>query len=133
MNDWKRVSKLTMEEIDDLCKKYSVLLPEDYRLSIGDINGGGLVSARVYVQGIGNVPYSRNITLADDKRGNAFSLFNIFDEGKRKYFPFGDVGNGDYFCFDINKNQVVLYCHETQETVFVCNTFTEFLKMIIDE
>ena len=133
MYNWRRVSKLTIEEVEYLCKKHTVVLPEDYRLSIGDINGGGLVSAHIYVQGIGNVAYSRNITLADDIRGNAFSLFDILDEGKRKYFPFGDVGNGDYFCFDLNNNQVVLYCHETQETIFVCNTFSEFLKMIIDE
>ena len=133
MNNWKRVSKLSKEEIDALCVKYSVSLPEDYRSSIGDINGGGLISSYVNVKGIGDVAYSRNITLVDDKRGNAFSLFNVLDEGSKKYFPFGDVGNGDYFCFDLKKNQVVLYSHETQETFFVCNTFTEFLKMIIDE
>ena len=133
MNNWKRVSKLTTEEIAYLCAKHSVALPEDYRLSIGEINEGGLISAHVYVQGIGNVSYSRNISLSDGKRGNAFSLFDVLDEGKRKYFPFGDVGNGDYFCFDINNHRVVLYCHEKQETFFVCNTFTELLEMIKDE
>jgi len=45
-------------------------------------------------------------------------------------FPFGSVGNGDYFCFDLEKNIVVLRMHETEEVVPVCDTFTQLLEKI---
>lgn len=58
-------------------------------------------------------------------------LIPLINNKKIRYFPFGSVGDGNYFCFDLDKNQVVLYIHELQMFKYVCNTFEKFLSMII--
>lgn len=40
------------------------------------------------------------------------------------YLRFASVGNGDYFCFDLESDTVVLYLHETQTTQYVCDSFS---------
>ena len=55
-------------------------------------------------------------------------LYKILDGGSKSYFPFGSVGNGDYMCFDLKKNnRVVLYINEIQKVYYLCDTFTQFI------
>ena len=130
MMDWKRISALSKEDIDGLCKKHSVSLPEDYCRTVGAINGGALASAHIDVENLGCVPYSRNVTLTDDARGNAFSLYEAIDNSSKKYFPFGSVGNGDYYCFDMRTQHVVYYQHETQKVYEICKSYSEFVALL---
>ena len=50
--------------------------------------------------------------------------------------PFAEFGTGDYYCFDYSKielngeSPVVLWSHETGETVFRCKNFEEFLEKL---
>ena len=131
--NWKRISTLSKEDIDQLCKKHNVKLPDDYCNIIGSINGGALASAHVDISNLGSVPYSRNVTLQDNAKGNAFSLYEAIDNSSRKYFPFGSVGNGDYFCFNMQTQHIVYYQHETQKAYDICETFSVFITLLKEE
>ena len=56
-----------------------------------------------------------------------------FNEGTIRFFPFGSVGNGDYFCFDLLNDTVILYLHETETALPICKTFSELLDMLCVE
>lgn len=58
-------------------------------------------------------------------------MFDILDCGSHKYFPFGSVGNGDYYCFDLKNQKVVLFEHESGKVYGICNTYTELIKGIV--
>ena len=82
---------------------------------------------------LGNVPYSRNVSLSEKAKVNAMLLYEQIKD--LNLFPFGSVGNGDYFCFDLSKEskeQIVLYQHETRAIWPVCRTFEEFLSLITE-
>lgn len=127
--NWKRLrNPLTYEEVKAIINSIHVNLPEDYCNLIGPINGGALVDTVCNVPGVGAVPYGSNISLSPNARTNALVLYEQFKENA--LFPFGNVGNGDYFCFDLNENIVVLYQHEKDKTVPICKSFAEFLDML---
>ena len=129
---WKSIKNpLSYDEIKDIAKLLNIPLPEDYCRIIGEINGGALVSAYCNVPKLGNVPYSRNVSLSKNAKVNAMLLYEQMKDSN--LFPFGSVGNGDYFCFDLLNNQVVLYQHETGAVWPVCKTFEEFLSRIIEQ
>lgn len=130
--NWKSIrNPLTYDEIKDIAKSLNISLPEDYCRIIGEINGGALVSAYCNVPKVGNVSYSRNVSLSKNAKVNAMLLYEQLKD--LNLFPFGSVGNGDYFCFDLAKDQVVLYQHETGAVWPVCKTFEEFLSRIIEQ
>lgn len=127
--NWKSIrNPLTYDEIKEMAKSLNISLPEDYCKIIGEINGGALVSAYCNVPRLGSVPYSRNVSLSKNAKVNAMLLYEQLKD--LNLFPFGSVGNGDYFCFDLLKKQVVLYQHETGAVWPVCKNFEEFLSRI---
>ena len=79
---------------------------------------------------MGEIAYSRNVSLNKEAKANIYDVFPIINGKGTRYFPFGNVGNGDYFCFDLKENMVVLYIHEKMEMTKVCNTFTQLMNMI---
>ena len=125
--EWLMVKrKLTREEIKSIISNMGLDLPADYMDCIGEINGGYLRDAHVHVAHFGNIPYTCNISLDKDAKG---SIFVLFDKNSG-YFPFASVGNGDYFAFDLKTKDIILQRHETNETIFICKSFTELLSMI---
>jgi hypothetical protein len=127
--NWKRLrDSLTYEEVKAITNSINVNLPEDYCKLIGPINGGALVDTVCNVPGVGAVSYGSNISLSPNARTNALVLYEQFKE--KALFPFGNVGNGDYFCFDLSENVIVLYQHENDKVVPVCKSFTVFLNLL---
>ena len=119
--------------IDSLEEELNIKLPSDYKTQIGPINGGALRNAYIKLPRLGEVPYSRNVSLHKDAKASIFDLIGIFNDGAIRLFPFANTGCGDYFCFDLLNNTVVLYLHEIQSTVYVCDTFTQLLEQLITE
>ena len=124
---------LSSADIQKLEQKLDVELPRDYAEQIGPINGAALKNARIIIPSLGEVPYCRNVPLHKDARAGIFDLVNIFNPGAITLFPFGAVGNGDYFCFDLSAGTVVLYLHELQTTMYVCDTFTQLLSLLVQD
>ncbi|MDO4650033.1 MAG: SMI1/KNR4 family protein [Eubacteriales bacterium] len=122
--------KLTYDEVQMIIKKLKIVLPQDYCEKIGEINGGALTDATCIVPNLGEVAYSRNLSLLENVNGNAIAIFKIMQEKQKNLFPFGSVGNGDYFCFDLLKQDVVLYMHEKDITIYVCKSYTELLSLL---
>ena len=129
--EWKSIRVLvTKEEVKQLEKDLAIQLPEDYKQKILSINGGALKNAYIDLPKLGKVPYSRNVSLS---KKSSFSIYDLCSRetiAKNQLFPFGTVGNGDYFCFDLKNHQVVLYLHETLKIMQVCKTYSELLSMI---
>ena len=114
-------------------QEFGIVLPDDYKTGITTINGGALSNAYIVVEPLGEVPYCRNVPLHREARGNIYDLFESINDGAVTLFPFGSVGNGDYFCFDFAASTVVLYLHEIQSTVDVCDTFTQLMDRLTEE
>lgn len=126
----KPLSSLQVKEVE---KELNIKLPDDYCEQIGKINGGALKNAYIVHPQLGTISYSRNVSLSKESKGNIFELYDTSSEEKRNFFPFGSVGNGDYFCFDLRNNQVVLWAHETDCRYYICDSYTQLLQMIRQE
>lgn len=124
---------LTDTQLVELEQELGIALPVDYLSRIGPINGGALRNTYVLMPGLGKVSYSRNVALHKGAKAGIFNLVHIFNSDKITLFPFAGVGNGDYFCFDLINNTVVLYLHEIQENRYVCDTFTQLMNKLICE
>ena len=119
-------------DLDRVEQELGIVLPDDYKTQIASINGGALPDAYTQVEPLGEIPYCRNVPLRREVRGNIYDLIECFNDGTVTLFPFGSVGNGDYFCFDLTSNSVVLYLHEVQSTTPVCDTFTQLLDRLTE-
>ena len=124
---------LNQSDVNRLEKELKIKLPKDYKEQIGPINGGALRNAYIELPRFGKVPYSRNVALHMGAKAGIYELFPIFIFEKIVLFPFASVGNGDYFCFDLETNKVVLYLHELQSTRYVCDSFTQLLNNLIED
>ena len=126
---WIDVKKeLSDLELMQLEQGLNIKLPKDYKKILGKINGGALKSASV-----GKVAFSRNVSLHREARFGVYDLIPIINETEVVFFPFASVGNGDYFCFDLKENVVVLYMHEVSEFKYVCDTYSQFLDMLVEK
>ena len=124
---------LRRSDVDSLEKELRIKLPDDYKEQIGPINGGALRDTYIVVPRLEKVPYSRNVALNKGARAGIYDLLPIFNNETITLFPFARVGNGDYFCFDLETNTVVLYLHELQSTRYVCDSFTQLMEYLIKE
>ena len=132
--NWLRIrTPLTSTDIMNVEKDFSISLPADYKSQIASINGGALRNAYIRLPKLGEVSYSRNVSLHKEAQTGIYKLIGIFNDGPVKLFPFASVGNGDYFCFDLATNTVVLYLHEIDKTIYVCDSFTQLLSNLISE
>lgn len=129
--EWIGIRKtLSQDEVKKILNDLGISLPKDYCKTIGSINGGALKSTVVSVPGLGEIPYARNLSLSTASKGNAIETYGIFQKQGKKLFPFGSVGNGDYYCFDLIKPGVVLYLHEKDETIKLCKSYTELISKL---
>lgn len=132
--DWLSIRlPLCRSDVDNMEKELNIVLPEDYKSQIGPLNGGALRNTYISLPVLGKVPYSRNVALHKGARAGIYDLFPIFNGEKIRLFPFASVGNGDYFCFDLEAKNVVLYLHELQSTRYVCDSFTQLMERLIEE
>ncbi len=130
---WLDVKKqLEDADLDALEKELQIKLPDEYRCRIKTTNGGALKSAYFPSEKYGNIAYSRNTNLSMDAKVDVVFLAKSINRKKIRYFPFGNVGNGDYFCLDLQNGKVVLYVHEEERFLDVCDSYTIFMKGLIE-
>lgn len=129
--NWLSIKKvLSDKELMELENELGITLPADYKDIIGEINGGALKNAVIQHPKVGTIAYSRNVSLNKEAKANIFELLPLFNDDIIRYFPFASVGNGDYYCFDLSNKQVVLYMHECDEYIHVCESFSQLLEML---
>lgn len=118
-----------MKDVDRLETDFGIKLPKDYKQQILSINGKSYANVYIPHKKLKEIPYSRNVSLNKRDRYNIYDIYGKVIEDTR-YFPFANTGSGNYFCFDLKKNQVVLWIHETDDIIYICDTFTKFQKMM---
>ena len=121
---------LTAEDFTVVEKVFNICLPADYKEIVKEINGGALPSAYVLIDGVGEVSYSRNVPLNKESKANIFDIGKYIMNNENGLFPISGDGFGNYFCLNFRNNTVVYWDHETDESFYVCDTFTELLTKI---
>ena len=131
--DWIDIKKkLEDADLDFIEKELKIQLPGEYRNMIKTINGGALKGAYYPSKKYGNIAYTRNTNLSSDAKTNIISLAKSINGEKIRYFPFGNVGNGDYFCLDLKRDKIVLYLHEEEAFIEVCESYMDFMQGLIE-
>lgn len=132
--NWIDVKKQIKDvDLDAIEKELQIRLPNDYRCRIKKINGGALKEAYYPSKEYGKIAYARNTNLSLDAKANAAFLAKKINKEEIRYFPFGSVGNGDYFCLNLQDNSVVLYVHEGENFLEVCDSYTDFMKRLVEK
>jgi len=130
--NWKYVSALKEGgEVDMMELKYHFRLPEDLKKCLEE-NNAGVPSKSTFDMGENTGMVFGGLLSFNDGDTDSFydyvSLFEKLDGKGLKMFPFALDPAGNFFCVEDNK--IVLYDHETDETMVICDTFTEFLDML---
>lgn len=103
--------------------KYGCFLPEDFKKFMNNYGGDALFGSCRF-------EYGENIVN---------NLLRIPGEMDFHLIPFGDVGNGDYYCFykygpECDEYYVGIWLHETQNFVILNSSFQGFLyKCALDD
>lgn len=129
---WKYVSPLKEgTEVEAAEMKYHFKLPEDLRVCLTKHNAG--------VPSLSTFDFGENkemvfgglLSFNKDDLDCFYDYVSLFEraDGKGlKMFPFALDPAGNFFC--VKDNKIVLYNHETDETIAICETFTQFLDML---
>lgn len=127
--NWKYTSILTNEDIKNVENKLNIIYPESYKEFIKYNNGGKPDKNRFTCEGDNSERIINYLIDLSDK--NNYSVVNLKDALPHKLVPFADDPFGNVICFSSDENyKIVFYHHETEEIVFVCNNFEEFLSKL---
>ena len=126
MNWYKPKRKLTEEDFQKIQNELHITFPEDFKHLMAPIHGARLRTAYVRVDGVGKVSYDRNIPLIQGEVANIYDIYGLIGN----LIPIAGTGFGDYFCYDPDTWKIVLYMHETNNVISVCDSFEELLNMI---
>ena len=130
--EWKYVSPLKEKtEVEVVEIKYHFELPDDLRKCLTEHNAG--------VPSLSTLDFGKNkgmvlgglLSFNKDDADSFYDYVDLFEQkdGKGlKMFPFALDPAGNFFC--VKDNKIVFYNHETDQTVMICETFTQFLNML---
>lgn len=131
---WKYVSPLREHsEVEALEIKYHYPLPNDLKDCIREHNAG-VPSPCLFDFGEnkGKV-FGGLLSYNTDDLDSVYDFVGLFqggDKSRLSMFPFGIDPAGNFLC--VKDNKIVFYDHETEKISPVCDTFTQFLKMLHD-
>ena len=125
--NWKYVIPLeNKEEIQEIEKKYSVLLPNDLKGCIEN-NNAGYPNKNIFDTEVSKEKIFKDlISYNSEDEENIYQFEELF---RMTLIPFGLDPSGNVLCLDDDK-KVILYLHETQEKEFVADNFSEFLNKL---
>lgn len=134
----KRVIGTTAAAINEEEKKLGESLPSDFVDWLLANNGLSIEGVHIYpIRDERDVRKTWESISYNLENGWAQWLQNFEDEeiDFENLLPFGDFGTGDYYCFDYSqpskeKPIIVHWSHETGETEFRANSFSEFKQKI---
>ena len=129
---WKYVSPLKDgTEVEILEIKYRFMLPDDLKECLAE-NNAGTPSLSTFDFGENKGMVFGGLLSFNEGDTDSFydyvSLFEKADGKGLKMFPFGLDPAGNFFC--LKDDKIVLYDHETDKSVKICNSFADFLEML---
>lgn len=104
-------------------------LPKDYINLIESLCKKTYALAYIEHPKLEDLDFSCFIPIDKSIKRNAYYIYEEIIKNPN-LFPFAENDFGDFYCFDLVNNHIVLWYHETKKTVNICNIFTEFLNMI---
>ena len=125
--NWKYVIPLeNKEEIQEIEKKYNVLLPNDLKECI-EKNNAGYPDKKIFDTEVSKEKIFKDlISYNREDEENIYQFEELF---RMNLIPFGLDPSGNVLCLNDDK-KVILYLHETQEKEFVTDNFSEFLNKL---
>ena len=130
MNEWKYVKTLKdVSSIDKFESEHGFSFPKDLKDILLKYNGGR--PPRKYFD-VGSEKDKEFKTLLSFNESDIETIYKCFplDSANKTLIPFASDPAGNYFV--LKDNAVCLWNHETDKTVFLAPTFTEFLQMLHD-
>lgn len=129
---WNFVTKLTDKNcINAFEQKYKFSLPNDLQECIKKNNGGVPEPYTLLIE-INNEKVFGGLlsfnVLDSENVYKIIDILDLFDGNHLKFLPFGIDPFGNYFC--LNNNKIYFYNHETENSIYICDTFTEFLAKL---
>lgn len=130
MNEWKYVKTLKdVSSIDKFESEHGFSFPKDLKDILLKYNGGR--PPRRYFD-VGSEKDKEFKTLLSFNESDIETIYKCYplDSADKTLIPFASDPAGNYFV--LKDNAVCLWNHETDKTVFLAPTFTEFLQMLHD-
>lgn len=130
MNEWKYVKTLKdVSSIDKFESEHGISFPKDLKDILLKYNGGR--PPRKYFD-VGSEKDKEFKTLLSFNESDIETIYKCYplDSADKTLIPFASDPAGNYFV--LKDNAVCLWNHETDKTVFLAPTFTEFLQMLHD-
>lgn len=130
--EWKYVSPLKEgTEVEVLELKYRFMLPDDLKECLAE-NNAGVPSLSTFDFGENKEMVFGGLLSFNEGDADSFydyvGLFEKQDGKSLRMFPFALDPAGNFFC--IEDGMIVLYNHETDESLKICRSFTDFLEML---
>lgn len=129
---WKYVSPLKEgTEVECLEIKYHYPLPEDLKKCIEKYNGGIPTPEVLDFSENKNKVFGGLLSFNEGEDDNIYDFVELFENKEKTgltMFPFGIDPAGNFYC--VKDKKIVFYNHETNQTVPICDTFTQFIKML---
>lgn len=129
---WKYVIPLKQKNIlETLEEEYCFPIPSDLKECITQNNGGSPAPFKFDLNERKGMIFGGLLSFNKDDDDSFFDIINIFQfygSGKTFMFPFGSDPFGNFFC--IQDGSVVFFDHETNNTIFISDSFTHFLNML---
>lgn len=130
MNEWKYVKTLKdVSSIDKFESEHGFSFPKDLKDILLKYNGGR--PTRKYFD-VGSEKDKEFKTLLSFNESDIETIYKCYplNSADKTLIPFASDPAGNYFV--LKDNAVCLWNHETDKTVFLAPTFTEFLQMLHD-
>lgn len=129
MGLFSSTKKSSLKDIEKIEKEFNISLPEEYKNQILDLLDVDYSGSYVSVPKLGKVTYRENLSL---NKKSKYSIYDIYGAAitDARYFPFAETEFGDFYCIDLKNDKIVLWQHETEKAVKICDSFNHLLKLI---
>lgn len=127
---WKYVKALKDKNaISVFEKENGITIPKDLR-SVIENNNGGRPSLKYY--DLKNEPDKEFKSLLSFNKEDVDNIYKFYplDSSDKSLVPFAIDSAGNFFV--LKNEKIGLWNHENDTVTIICNTFTDFLKMLHD-
>lgn len=121
--------KSSLKDIEKIENEFNISLPEEYKDQILELLDKDYSGSYISVPKLGKVTYRENLSLNKKSKYSVYDIYGITIQDTR-YFPFAETEFGDFYCIDLKNGKIVLWQHETEKTINICESFNHLLKLI---
>ena len=127
-NGWKYVKPLKdPKSIDKFESKHGIKFPKDLKEIFLKYNGGRPPKRYFDVGKEKDIEFK---TLLSFNKDDPENIYTSLDTSDNKLIPFASTPGGDFIC--LKSNKIYFWIQDTDKSVLIASTFTEFLKMLND-